>query len=388
MTLPDLMDAYITRLLNDPQAPPPPGMDEEASRLVRELVRAGSIETERALRDRVWLRAAAMAGRANGFRQEDRFPLIGTLQGDEPMAQWAMVFPTRVMRRRGRSMNAAWVFAMAAVVTLVFGVLALAQASNRSNLPQGQYGAQPGMVLQGTEEAAETATPIATGTPIPIQPAVIQSSLTPQIAGYVVQEGDKLRTVLDLFGLDRSAVGSITALNPDLEFSGLDDTLPAGETILLLLPVDEGCVDFSPVSTALPPTAIAPVEETPTGRTLIVTATPIPVPPAVVRPCDAVEQARHSLLEALPTVLPVTIVPPSAEALGYAGIEEVEIQSGETLLDIAVRYDVTLAVLATLNPELDWTGCDFNRASGGPNCGSGIRAGTVIRVPVHGATQG
>jgi hypothetical protein len=54
---------------------------------------------------------------------------------------------------------------------------------------------------------------------------------------------------------------------------------------------------------------------------------------------------------------------------------------GQTVVDIASEYATTLEVLAQLNPEISFAGCNFNIPSGGENCSPLISIGQLINVP-------
>jgi LysM repeat protein len=58
------------------------------------------------------------------------------------------------------------------------------------------------------------------------------------------------------------------------------------------------------------------------------------------------------------------------------------VQSGETILSIAIDYDTTIEVLSQINPEVPFLQCDFGSPSGGPNCSVMLSIGQRVRVPV------
>jgi LysM repeat protein len=58
------------------------------------------------------------------------------------------------------------------------------------------------------------------------------------------------------------------------------------------------------------------------------------------------------------------------------------VQSGETMLSIAIDYDTTIEVLSQINPEVPFLQCDFGSPSGGPNCSVMVYPGQRVRVPV------
>lgn len=98
---------------------------------------------------------------------------------------------------------------------------------------------------------------------------------------------------------------------------------------------------------------------------------------------------------ATPTPEDFTPAPDLAESLGVglaptspstglnvdAPIIEHIVAEGETIVDIAVQWATTLEVLAVLNPEISFAGCNFEIQSGGPNCGPILQVGQVVRVP-------
>ena len=51
------------------------------------------------------------------------------------------------------------------------------------------------------------------------------------------------------------------------------------------------------------------------------------------------------------------------------------------MVDIAVNYNTTLEVLAVLNPDISFAGCNFEIQSGGPNCNPLLSVGQEIQVP-------
>jgi LysM repeat protein len=58
------------------------------------------------------------------------------------------------------------------------------------------------------------------------------------------------------------------------------------------------------------------------------------------------------------------------------------VQSGETILSIAIDYDTTIEVLSQINPEIPFLQCDYGSPSGGPNCSVMLTIGQRVRVPV------
>jgi hypothetical protein len=57
------------------------------------------------------------------------------------------------------------------------------------------------------------------------------------------------------------------------------------------------------------------------------------------------------------------------------------VQEGESIIDIAQQYRTTLEIISQLNPPLNFSGCNFNIPSGGPDCNPFISIGQEIIVP-------
>lgn len=57
------------------------------------------------------------------------------------------------------------------------------------------------------------------------------------------------------------------------------------------------------------------------------------------------------------------------------------VQRDENMIRIAVRYETTAKTLSDLNPEIDFSLCDFSAAYGGPECTVQLRQDQRIRVP-------
>ncbi len=58
------------------------------------------------------------------------------------------------------------------------------------------------------------------------------------------------------------------------------------------------------------------------------------------------------------------------------------VQKDETITSISLEYNTTLEILASLNPEIRFRGCDFNIRSGGPNCSVLLVVNQCVRVPL------
>ncbi|NDJ62866.1 MAG: LysM peptidoglycan-binding domain-containing protein [Chloroflexi bacterium] len=147
---------------------------------------------------------------------------------------------------------------------------------------------------------------------------------------YTIRDGDVLLGIIarppfnysDAFVIDQ-----IVTLNPNIASA---DQLPGAGSVILI-----------------PKPTLAPTDP---GRELTLTAQP----PNFRRLPDALSQ-------------------PTAE---------ITVAPGDTILGITGRYDTTLNLMATLNPALNFGGCDFNNRSGGPDCDPGIVEGQVVNVPL------
>lgn len=197
------------------------------------------------------------------------------------------------------------------------------------------------------QEAAPTETPVeptmtqgVTLTPIPqlespsptFTPGLPTETLTPSPTPgpmeYEIQPDDTLLYIIqqDPFNYtDTNVIPEILRLNPLL--TSPDRLPPPGSTILIPMPTPSN---------------------TPEGYEQTLTAFPI-----------------------TPTLeggaLPVTLH---------------TIAEGETILGVAGRYNTTLVILATLNPDLGFFGCDYNNPSGGPDCTVSLQVGQEINVPM------
>jgi hypothetical protein len=72
---------------------------------------------------------------------------------------------------------------------------------------------------------------------------------------------------------------------------------------------------------------------------------------------------------------------PDVSLPGNARIIQVQVQEGDTIVGIAQRNSTTLPIVATLNPQLFFSGCDFTNPSGGPDCNVSLSIGDSINVP-------
>lgn len=74
-----------------------------------------------------------------------------------------------------------------------------------------------------------------------------------------------------------------------------------------------------------------------------------------------------------PLFVPTPTLPP--------GVMFHTVQSGETIIVIAVTYGANVEILSQLNPEVTFSQCDFGLDFGGPRCTVQLREGQLLRVP-------
>lgn len=85
--------------------------------------------------------------------------------------------------------------------------------------------------------------------------------------------------------------------------------------------------------------------------------------------------------------LTAAVQPNAAQSVaGIGQVMQVNVREGITILGIAGQFNTNLPILATLNPQLFFIGCDFNNPSGGPNCNVPLRVGDPVNVPAPTAT--
>jgi hypothetical protein len=71
---------------------------------------------------------------------------------------------------------------------------------------------------------------------------------------------------------------------------------------------------------------------------------------------------------------------PTATPTIFTGVYEV--REGDTLISAAVNANTDVSTLATLNPQIDWSTCDFTNPGGGPGCSPPLNVSQKLKVPV------
>ncbi|MCU0464720.1 MAG: LysM peptidoglycan-binding domain-containing protein [Anaerolineae bacterium] len=168
----------------------------------------------------------------------------------------------------------------------------------------------------------------------PIGPPTEPPTLTPTLGPYevTVAPGDTLAGIVSRFGYrDLSVLRAITTLNPNVNVDNLQVNQP------LLIP----------------------------------RMSPTPSPPGY----EATAAMRATLGIRSPDQLAE-----NTELVCHTVIED------ENIISIASSYNTTLEIIARLNPEISFSGCDFDNRSGGETCNPSIFIGQCVTVPLPTAT--
>lgn len=169
-------------------------------------------------------------------------------------------------------------------------------------------------------------------TPTPLPPSETPTP-TETLGPYqhTIRQNETLGYIIQLYGYrDFSVIPEIVALNPNIPNA---DTLPSAGSVILI-----------PRQTTTPT-------------------------PQATEPSGAVSAFFN--------------VAPTSRAGLNADIEIVPytVLEGDTIVGIAANWATTLEVLARLNPDIGFFGCNFEIPSGGPNCNPSLRIGQIVNVP-------
>lgn len=105
------------------------------------------------------------------------------------------------------------------------------------------------------------------------------------------------------------------------------------------------------------------------GSTILIprqTATPTP---------ENIEPTTQANLEGIAPTSEQTGLNVDAPIIQYTVVQD------DTVVGIAQNYATTLEVLARLNTDIPFFGCNFEIPSGGPNCNPPLQIGQVVNVP-------
>ncbi|RMG84474.1 MAG: LysM domain-containing protein [Chloroflexi bacterium] len=172
----------------------------------------------------------------------------------------------------------------------------------------------------------------ATPSPTPLPPTATHTpSPTPGPYEHTIREGEVLLSIVQQYGyFDLSIIDDVVALNDNIPNANI---LPGPGNVILI-----------------------PRQ----------TATPVPAGLELTATVNAQLGVQN--------VGSVTLAE-NTEIVCY------EVQQGDTAVGIAEAHNTTLEILAQLNRDLNWLGCDFSNYSGGPNCNPNIVEGACINVP-------
>lgn len=227
--------------------------------------------------------------------------------------------------------------------TLLCALLAMLTACNFNTEPPTPTVSIPQTPQQTetTPEPSATSSPspaptverviLITPTPdAPLAPTSEPPTPTPTPGPYVVTvaPGDTMSRILPRFGyLDFGVLRAVRTLNPDVNV----ENLQVGQTVL--------------------------------------------IPRMTFTPSPPGYEATVSMMATL-GIRPPDELAANTELTCHTVIE------GENIISIADSYNTTIEIIARLNPEIPFTGCDFNNRSGGETCNPRITIGQCVQVPL------
>ena len=237
-----------------------------------------------------------------------------------------------------------------------------------------------------TDTPTSTATATPTATEEPSATPTETYTPTPEFCCVTVLEGDTLIPIVGRCGhLEWQAVaGTVVAINDNVQSQDL--LPPPGAEICVPWPTPVGGAPPEPPpeggeggdAGAVPEgqavgavaTATGAGEEPPPQPAA--TETPLPPPTDIpitlsLRGLASVAQAPQT--EASPTATPTVF------------LQEYTVRSGDTMIGVAYNANTDVAMLATLNPQLDWSSCNFSNPGGGPGCNPPLFENQRLSVP-------
>lgn len=169
-----------------------------------------------------------------------------------------------------------------------------------------------------------------TATPLPPSETPLPSE-TPGPYEHVMKANETLLYIIQLYGYrDFGVIDEIVRMNDNIPNA---DTLPGAGSVILI-----------------------PRQ----------TATPTP---------ENIESAPQANLGGIAPTSEQTGLNVDAPIVQYTVIQD------DTIVGIAQNYATTLEVLARLNPDIPFFGCNFQIPSGGPRCNPPLQIGQVVNVP-------
>lgn len=289
---------------------------------------------------------------------------------------------------------------VAAIILIILAILAGAGVSTPAApaaptaTPTNTLAPLPSETATPTETPTETATSEPTATPTETQ------TPTPENCCVAIQEGDGLIQIIGRCGHDQWDIvaPTVVALN-DLTSA---DILPP--------PGGEICVPWpTPVGGAPPEEPPAESGETgetdETGETGETGAIPAPTEvaaaPTVAQPTPEPSVEVADTAPPPPSETPVSLPTSTRVALALSALgdapaapaettpsatptifaQEYVVQSGDTPISIALSANSDVAMLATLNPQIDWSSCNFSNPGGGPGCNPALFVDQKLLIP-------
>jgi hypothetical protein len=248
----------------------------------------------------------------------------------------------KLIERAGFStiLKSGWHLSMCGISIL----LMLMSGCNFAPLPQGDFtptveevaltlppSPEPSLtpsVTMTPEMPAITTEP--TATPLPPSETPLPSE-TPGPYEHVMKANETLLYIIQLYGYrDFGVIDEIVRMNDNIPNA---DTLPGAGSVILI-----------------------PRQ----------TATPTP---------ENIESAPQANLGGIAPTSEQTGLNVDAPIVQYTVIQD------DTIVGIAQNYATTLEVLARLNPDIPFFGCNFQIPSGGPRCNPPLQIGQVVNVP-------
>lgn len=232
------------------------------------------------------------------------------------------------------------------ILCIIIGLLgtSLAVFSMRAGDPAAA--GEPIPTLKPTRIAGPTVTPgppTASFTPSPRPTMPPTDTLTPSPCRRKVAAGDSLIGIITRCGHQ-----NLDILPTVMKLNAIADEalIQIGQEIIVPLPSPT----FDPAATAAPAGA------------------------------DIVSASANSLSEGLALQAFDPLSPTETPTL-LPGLMWHIVQPAENMILIAVKYETTAKALSDLNPEIDFSLCDFSAAYGGPECTVQLRQDQRIRVP-------
>ncbi|MBN1287310.1 MAG: hypothetical protein JXB47_18060 [Anaerolineae bacterium] len=232
-----------------------------------------------------------------------------------------------------------------------------------------------------TDTPTVTPTPTATATLPPTATPTITPTPPPEFCCLEVQEGDDLWSLFLRCGWTTGipeALPTAVAINENVP----NENMIPGPGSKVCVPWPGGAPpDAEPTSEGDGSGAVpseggegeGEVGAVPTGTEAVASATPTPTEGPT---------ATHISLAGMGTGQQAVAVEasPMATPTIFTGLYEVK--GGDTLISAAVNANTDISMLATLNPQIDWSTCDFSNPGGGPGCSPQLSIGQKLSVPI------